>query len=86
MEAQRQQVFEVVKSNLLKVLVDVKPEDVTIDKSMADFGANSVDRVEVVMYSTEELGLDVPRAELHGAKNLAGLVDILLRHYAKRVG
>ncbi len=83
MDAQTQRVFDVVKSNLLKVLIDLKPEQVTIDKSMADLGANSVDRVEVVMYSMEELGLDIPRAELHGAKNLAGLVDILTRHLAK---
>ena len=85
MEAEQQRVFGVVKSNLLKVVMDLKPDDITIDKSMTDLGANSVDRVEVVMYSVEELGLDVPRAELHGAKNIAGLVEILLRHVgAKR--
>lgn len=83
MDAEKQRAFDVVKSNLLKVLMDLKPEQVTIDKSMTDLGANSVDRVEVVMYSMEELGLDIPRAELHGAKNIAGLVDILARHLAK---
>ena len=83
MDAEKQRVFDVVKSNLIKVLMDLKPEQVTIDKSMTDLGANSVDRVEVVMYSMEELGLDIPRAELHGAKNIAGLVDILARHLAK---
>lgn len=83
MDAEKQRAFDVVKSNLLKVLIDLKPEQVTIDKSMTDLGANSVDRVEVVMYSMEELGLDIPRAELHGAKNIAGLVDILARHLAK---
>lgn len=83
MDAEKQRAFDVVKANLLKVLMDLKPEQVTIDKSMTDLGANSVDRVEVVMYSMEELGLDIPRAELHGAKNIAGLVDILARHLSK---
>lgn len=83
MDMVKQRAFEVVKSNLLKVMIDLKPEQVTIDKSMTDLGANSVDRVEVVMYSMEELGLDIPRAELHGAKNIAGLVDILARHLSR---
>jgi polyketide biosynthesis acyl carrier protein len=86
MEVEQQRVFSVVKSNLLKVVMDLKPDDITIEKSMTELGANSVDRVEVVMYSMEELGLDVPRAELHGAKNIAGLVEILVRHCrSKRV-
>lgn len=83
MDTEKQRVFEVVKANLLKVMIDLKPEQVTIDQSMTDLGANSVDRVEVVMYSMEELGLDIPRAELHGAKNIAGLVEILARHLSK---
>lgn len=84
MEPEQQRVFEVVKSNLLKVVVDLRPDDITIDRSMAELGANSLDRVEVVTYSMEELGLQVPRVELHGAKNIAGLVEILLRHSRAR--
>lgn len=80
MDTETQRIFGVVKANFLKVVVGVNPDDVTIDKSMTDLGANSVDRVEVVMYAVEELGIDVPRAELHGARNLAGLVEILKRH------
>ncbi len=86
MDNEKSRVFEVVKSNLLKVVVDIRPEDVAPEKSMTDLGANSVDRVEVVMYSMEELGLDVSRAELHGAKNIGGLVDIFARHLAAKRG
>ena len=41
--------------------MDVKPEDITIDKNLTELGANSVARVEVVIYSMEDLGLDVPQ-------------------------
>ena len=80
MSFEKEQIFEVVKANTLKVLVDLRPEDVTIDQSLTDLGANSVDRVEVVMYSMEELNLEVPRAELKGITNLRGLVDLLHHH------
>ena len=82
MDTETQRIFEVIKSNLLSVVVDLNPDEVTIEKSMTELGANSVDRVEVVMYSTEALGLKISPAELHGASNLAGLVEILKRHAA----
>src|SRR6202035_88089 len=76
----KEEIFEVVKANTLKVLPDLLADDVTIDKNLSDLGANSVDRVEVVLYSLEQLGLKVPTAELHGVRNLRALVDLLHRH------
>ena len=73
-------IFEVVKTNTLRVLVDVNPAHVTLDTALTDLGANSVDRVEVVMYSLEDLNLRIPPAELHGISDLRGLVDLLHRH------
>jgi polyketide biosynthesis acyl carrier protein len=84
MESQKQRIFEVVKANTLKVLCDVPPESITPEVALGDLGANSVDRVEVVMYSMEDLGLKVPPAELHGVSNLRGLVDLLHRHASSR--
>ena len=80
MNPDKQKIFDVVKSNTLKVLIDLKPEEVTIDKNLTDLGANSVDRVEVVMYSIEDLNLNVPRTELQGVRDIQGLVDLLHRH------
>ena len=77
-------IFAVVKANVLKVLPDVRADDVTPDKSLVDLGANSVDRVEVFMYSMEALNLKIPRLELHGVRNLAGLVDLLHAHAGGR--
>jgi polyketide biosynthesis acyl carrier protein len=67
----RESIFEIVKANALKVLVDVKPEDITIDKNLAELGADSVARVEVVIYSMEDLGLDVPRTKHNVLNNCA---------------
>ena len=76
----KEKIFEVVKANTLKVLPDLVADDVTIDKNLSDLGANSVDRVEVVIYSLEELSLKVPTSELHGIRSLRALVDLLHRH------
>ena len=76
----KEKIFDVVKANTLKVLPDLLADDVTIDKNLSDLGANSVDRVEVVIYSLEQLGLKVPTSELHGIRNLRAFVDLLHRH------
>ena len=51
----------------------------TIDgaKSMKDYGANSLDIVEVVSASMRELKVKVPRSELNKLKDINGLADLL---------
>jgi polyketide biosynthesis acyl carrier protein len=82
----KEQIFGVVKENVLRVLLDVKPEQVLPETALSDLGANSVDRVEVVMYSMEELKIKVPSNELQGLSNLGGLVDVLWHHSAGKEG
>ena len=73
---QRHEIFEVIKLNILKVIPDIHSDLITIDKSLKDLGANSVDRVEVVQYTMEDLNLKIPRVEIGKANNLSDLTDI----------
>jgi polyketide biosynthesis acyl carrier protein len=76
----KQTIFEIVRANTLKVLPDLSVTDITIDKNLTDLGANSVDRVEIVLYSLDDLNLKIPISELHGIRDLTTLVDLLYRH------
>jgi len=80
MSYDKRRIFEIVKSNTLNVLPDLLPADITIDKSLSDLGANSVDRVEIVLYSLDDLHLKIPTSELHGVRDIRALVDLLFRH------
>lgn len=77
MKFSQQEIFEVVKQNTIKVLMDVDPSLITLDTSLTELGANSIDRVEVVMYSMEQLGIEVPRTEFRGVRDIRTLVDLL---------
>ncbi|NVZ10128.1 phosphopantetheine-binding protein [Allochromatium humboldtianum] len=77
MKFSQQEIFEVVKQNSIKVLMDVDPSLITLDTSLTELGANSIDRVEVVMYSMEQLGIEVPRTEFRGVRDIRTLVDLL---------
>ena len=55
----------------------LKLSDIDMSKSMKEFGANSLDIVEVVSCAMRELKVKVPRSELSKLTNVDGLVDLL---------
>jgi acyl carrier protein len=80
----RDQIFAVVRSNIVNILDDVSAEAVSEDVSMRDLGADSLQIVEVVSRSMKELKLKVPRTELSRAANLRELVDLFEKAAAER--
>lgn len=71
----REEIFEVIKQQIKAVLFSLPMEQVTIDKSLKDLGANSVDRMEIAVMSMEQLGITAPLVEMGNIKNLQGLVE-----------
>ena len=76
----KDEVFEVVKRNILEILPDVAPDTVSLDRSLVDLGANSVDRMEVVTLSMEALDLKIPLMSFARVDNIEGLVAVLFEH------
>jgi len=75
----RDQILAVIVKHFVNAVDGVDPATIDPSKSMKDFGANSLDVVEVVSASMRELKIKVPRAELNKLTNLDGLVDLLHR-------
>lgn len=73
----REEVLEVIKKNFLEIVEDVDESDLDLSKSMRDYGATSLDMVEVVSASMRELKVKIPRSDLNGIANIDGLVDAL---------
>lgn len=77
---EREKIMEVVKKHLLSTLEETPPGGIDPTKSMKDYGASSLDIVEVVSSSMRELKIKIPRKELAGIKDINGLVDMLSTH------
>ena len=75
----REQILSTVQKHLAAVLDGVDPKSIDPDRSMKDYGANSLDIVEVVSATMRELRIKVPRSELSKIANMNGLVDLLHR-------
>lgn len=76
-----EKVFEVLKKYILDQLEDeVDEKEITINKSMFDLGANSLDVVEIVSNTMRELKIKVPRDILAQVSSMQGLVDLLTEY------
>ena len=72
----REAILDVIKKHLVDAIDDLDPDTIDPEKSMKDYGANSLDLVEVVSRSMRELKVKVPRAELNKLTNIEGLISL----------
>jgi acyl transferase domain-containing protein/thioesterase domain-containing protein len=79
----RARVTDVVLGLVREILPDAPPELVVPERSMAELGATSIDRVEVATLAMESLGLKVPNRELASVNSIGDLIDVLHRHAAQ---
>jgi polyketide biosynthesis acyl carrier protein len=78
------EVFDVLKKNILNQLEDeVEENEIEIEKSMFDLGANSLDIVEIVTNTMRELKIKIPRDELAELKNMEDLVGKMTEYKNK---
>jgi len=70
----REIITEVVEKHLKKAVEGID-EQIDTSKKFLDYGANSLDIVEIVSGSMRELKIKIPRTELANIQNIAGLID-----------
>lgn len=71
----REEVVAVITENVLDNLEDIEGEEIDPSKSMKDYGANSLDIIEVVSASMRELKIKIPRADLADISTIDELAD-----------
>ncbi len=76
----REEVIEVIKENILDNLEDLEDSDIDPAKSMKDYGANSLDIIEVVSTSMRQLKIKIPRTELADIATINELADKFMEH------
>ncbi len=75
----KDEIFELLKRHLLEIVPEIRPDQVQPAVSMKDLGANSIDRVDVVLQTMESLKLKFPLHELGTTTNMQAVVDHLHR-------
>ncbi|MFJ3929944.1 phosphopantetheine-binding protein [Streptomyces sp. NPDC090029] len=74
------EIFAVVRRNLIDVIPELTEAQITLGHSMRELGANSIDRMDVVIATQDDLGVRVPAEQLTRANDLRSLVAVLSEH------
>ncbi|MBP2000180.1 polyketide biosynthesis acyl carrier protein [Paenibacillus shirakamiensis] len=78
----REEIWHIVIQQVIEVIPELEGYSFRPSEKLADLGANSMDRAEIVALALEALELRIPRIELFGASNIGELVELL---YAKSI-
>ena len=79
----REEIFTIVKANVQTVIEGAKGQEIAETNSMRDYGADSLEIVEVVSRSMKQLKVKVPRTVLSDARNLGDLVTLFEQAHAQ---
>ncbi len=78
-----EEIWNVVIANVQTVIEGAKGQEIKETNSMRDYGADSLEIVEVVSRSMKQLKIKVPRTQLSDARNLGDLVSLFEQAQAK---
>lgn len=70
-------IFEIIRNNIIDILPGVDAAQITLAHSLKELGANSIDRMEIVVATMEAIGVKMPLTELARVENIQGLVAVL---------
>lgn len=79
----KQEILELIKRHTYDVIPELVNHSFKPTDRLKDLGANSVDRVEIIMMTMESLLLNIPRIELFGAETIGDLADIFYDKLSK---
>jgi len=78
-ESAKDRVARVVRESICAMLPNLPVEAVSGGKSLKDHGADSVDRVEIILSIMDRLGIDEPMSNFSNISNIDELVEYLCR-------
>ena len=76
----KEEVLKVISKNIVENLDDMEGQEIDPQKSMKEYGANSLDMIEVVSTSMRELQIKIPRTELADIKNIDERADKFMEY------
>jgi polyketide biosynthesis acyl carrier protein len=76
-EITRDNIFNIIVQHTCEVVPELEKHSIVETDRLADLGANSMDRADIVMMTLESLSLKIPLVELARAKNIGEFTDLL---------
>jgi polyketide biosynthesis acyl carrier protein len=78
-EPTKETIEQIVRETISSILPTLPAEAISGNKSLKDHGADSVDRVEIILSVMNRLGIDEPMSNFSNIPNIDELVDYLCK-------
>lgn len=72
----REEVVECVKRSIAEIM-DIPESEIDTTESLKTIGANSIDRMDIIVTAMEEVGIKIPMMDFANLKNIDGIIDVL---------
>jgi polyketide biosynthesis acyl carrier protein len=72
----KEDIFKLIIGYSHEILPHLANYEIKLSDSLVDLGADSMERVDIIIMTMEALSLKIPRVDLVRAKNIGGLVDV----------
>ncbi|SYX85253.1 acyl carrier protein [Paenibacillus alvei] len=72
----RESIFQIIVEHIREVLPELAGKQITQEDSLRELGANSVDRMEILVSVMQTLGVKIPMIKFGKASNIGDLVHI----------
>lgn len=77
---EKELILNTIEKHLTRSIGTLPDGKMDPSKKLTDYGANSLDIVEIVSGTMRELKVRIPRTELSEIKNIEGLIDKFIEH------
>lgn len=74
----KDEIFSIIKKNIQEILYDLECDNITIQDSLKEIGANSIDRVDIIVSTMEDIGLKCDMLLFKDAKNIEDIINIIM--------
>ena len=77
---EKNEIINLIKDNLVEIIPELEGEEINNREAFIDFGANSIDRGELITLTLEALELDVSRIKFVSAQNIEELAELVFSY------
>lgn len=79
----KNEIFQIMKETIFEYLPELEAKEIVPTDSLKELGANSIDRMDIIVDTMGKISLKVPMVEFGGLKNIEEIVDVM---HSKLVG
>ena len=79
---EKEQIKSILFANIADIM-DMDESEINVQESLRDLGANSVDRMEIIVDTMRKIGIKINMLEFANIKNIQEMVDFLYERSAK---